>query len=346
MVHQRIHVASDVDLSAAQRARLKGVTPLLNWDEIRRQPDEAVRTVDSDVEILIAATLPVRVETFPRLRWLQLPFAGVDHLDLGAWPKHITLTTAVGVFSVPVAQYVLGAMLRACERMGERDNLQARREWPVKTVDRMPYVAQLLRGRVVVILGYGSIGREVARLAHAHGADIVAIKRSPEMRADHRDSFRVPGTGDPDGSLPARVIGIDDLPACLGEAAFLVITAPLTSASRAVVGREALNAMSRDAWVVNVSRGALLDEAALVDVLRAQNIGGAVLDVFVDEPLPASSPLWTLPNVVITPHIAGAGERHDFLIELVVENLRRYLAAEPLLNRVALDGAVDPPGRG
>jgi len=170
----------------------------------------------------------------------------------------------------------------------------------------------------------------VARQLSALGMRIVAIKPRPEVRAD--SSYRVPGTGDPDGSIPDRIVGDDGFIYAVREADVLVLTMPLTDASRGIVGRDVLAAMPAHACLINVSRGALVDEPALLEALRAGRLAGAVLDVFATEPLPADSPWWDAPNVIVTPHASGHTLR--FFDDLVVENVRRYLAGEPLLNPV------------
>src|SRR5262249_4137906 len=148
----------------------------------------------------------------------------------------------------------------------------------------------------------------------------------------HDDAYRVPGTGDPDGTIPERIVGLEGLPEAAREADALIVTVPLTAASRGLVDAGSLGALRATAWVVNTSRGALIDEPALLEGLRAGRIAGAVLDVFGQEPLPADSPWWDAPNVIVTPHASGVTLR--FFDALVVENVRRYLAGEPLLNPV------------
>ncbi len=186
-----------------------------------------------------------------------------------------------------------------------------------------------------MIAGYGSIGREVARQLAALGMRILAVKSRPDVRTD--DSFRVPGTGDPDGSIPERIVGDASLAEVAAEAHVLVVTMPLTPASRGIIGREVIAALPDDAWLINVSRGALVDEPVLLDALQSGRLAGAVLDVFGTEPLPADSPWWDAPNVIVTPH--ASGHTLQFFDELLIENVRRYRAAEPLLNMV-------DPGRG
>jgi phosphoglycerate dehydrogenase-like enzyme len=242
------------------------------------------------------------------------------------WRKGLLVTNAKGVYAVPIGEYVSGMVLRVHQPAAVWSADQAAHRWPSGD----PPLIDPIRGKTAVIAGYGSIGREVARQLSALGMRIVAIKPRPEARAD--PSYRLPGTGDPDGSIPERIVGTDGLIAAVSEADVLVLTMPLTDASRGIVGREVLAALPPHAWLINVSRGALVDEPALLEALRAGRLAGAVLDVFGEEPLPADSPWWDAPNVIVTPHASGHTLR--FFDDLVVENVRRYLAGEPLLNPV------------
>ena len=281
--------------------------------------------VDDRLEVIVGSRAPADLAQVPALRWLQLRSAGVDHLAADPpWRKGIETTNARGVFAIPIAEYVTGMLLRVRQpEAWARD--QAAHDWP----DEAPLIS-ILRGTTAVVVGYGSIGREIARQLAALGVRIVAVKARPDHR--HDDAYRVPGTGDPDGTIPDRIVGLDGLVEAAREADALIVTVPLTAGSRGLVDGEVLAALPATAWVVNTSRGALIDEPALLDALRAGRIAGAVLDVFVDEPLPADSPWWDAPNVIVTPHASGVTLR--YFDALVIENVRRYLAGEPLLNRV------------
>jgi phosphoglycerate dehydrogenase-like enzyme len=233
-----------------------------------------------------------------------------------------------------MAEYVLGAVLLASERLEERLANRARAAWQEVRLD---LAGRRLRGRTAVIAGYGSVGREAARLLHACGVRILAVKADPAARSD--PGWREPGTGDPDGTLPDRFVAADRLAEVVAEADFLVLSLPLTSRTRGIVDAAVLAAMRPDAWIVNVGRGALIDEAALLEVLRAERIGGAVLDVFVEEPLPPDHPLWSAPRCLVTPHISGIGQLDSFwhaTAQLLAEQLRRDLARQPLLNVTSL----------
>jgi phosphoglycerate dehydrogenase-like enzyme len=282
---------------------------------------------DPAVEVIVGRRAPADLSRVPALRWLQVGSAGVDHLgDDPPWAHGITVTNGRGVFAVPMGEYVLGAVLRINQPIGRWAADQAARHWPV---DDEP-LAAVARGRTAVLVGYGATGREVARQLAAIGLRIIAVKPRPEIRTD--PSYRVPGTGDPDGTIPERIVGVEALTEVAREADYLVLTLPLTAASRHSIDRSVLAALPPTAWLINVSRGGLLDEAALVDALRGGRLAGAVLDVAVNEPLLPDDPLWTAPNVTITPHVSGATTQ--FRDDLFVENVRRYLAGEPLLNRV------------
>jgi phosphoglycerate dehydrogenase-like enzyme len=284
----------------------------------------------SDLDGLIGRWLPTDRTKTPSLRWLQVLSAGVEHLigEGRAWPSEIALTNARGAYATSIAQYTIAAILRVAERVDLRREAQVLGRWPDDPDGTLLGVP--VRGRTLLIVGYGGIGREIARLAAAHGMRVIAVKANPTVRID--DSFRAAGTGDPDGTIPERIVGVDALRDVAAEADFVSVTRPITAHSRGVVSRAVLEALPAHAWVVNTGRGPVIDETALADILAAERIGGAVLDVFDEEPLPSSSPFWRLPNVVITPHVSGAASRD--LAQLVGENLRRFVSGEALINLV------------
>src|SRR5215472_1671213 len=319
-----IKLVCAVDLAEPERARLHDLSPALLIEYV--EPAAVALLKDDEVEVLIAGNLP---KSAPELRWLQSPTAGVEHL-VGKIPPGVVLTNAKGVFAVPIAEYVMWSMLQAAQDAEARRHLQQARRWPEH---EDAFLGRRLRGLTAVVAGYGSAGREVARLANAFGMRVIAVKARPEITED--DGFRVPGTGDPKGVIPERILGVDRLAEAAREADFLILAMPSTSRNRSLVGRDVLVALPAGAWVVNVGRGAVLDEAALVEALRDGRLGGAVLDVFAQEPLTQRSPLWELPNMIVTPHVSGADAvGRANLIELICINLRRYLAHEPLLNVV------------
>ena len=288
---------------------------------------------DDTVEVLIAPRAPNDLAKVPNLRWLQLASAGIDgQLADPPWRRGLIVTNASGVYALSMGQYVLAELLHVYERLELRAGLQAARRWP-EPAEEDQFTGVPLRDQTLLIVGYGGVGREVARLASAFGMRILAVKYDPHIREDR--SYRVPGTGDPDGSIPDRIVGLDGLDDVLPEANVVVLTLPLTDRSRGLIGARQLAAMRRDAWLINVGRGRLTDEAELERVLRAGGIGGAIIDVFGTEPLPADSPFWGLPNVIVTPHVSGGDSTSPHILaDLFTQNLRRYAAGEPLINVV------------
>jgi phosphoglycerate dehydrogenase-like enzyme len=288
---------------------------------------------DPEAEVLIGSFPPRDRRRAPRLRWLQLGSAGVDHLAAEApWDHGLIVTNARGVFAPAVGQFVLTEILRINERVDERRELQLQHRWAESDLhDHL--TGPLVRGQVVVIVGYGGLGREVARLVDALGMRVIAVKNRPEILAD--SSYRLTGTGDAEGTIPERVIGPDRLAEVVPLADVIVLTLPLTARSRGLFNAGRIAAMQPKAWLVNVSRGAVVDETALTAALIDHRIGGAVLDVFGTEPLPPDSPFWDAPNAVVTPHVSGGDAGSDEpLADLFVQNLNRYAAGTALLNVV------------
>jgi len=324
-------------LSPAAHATIEAVDGAsVRWLEL---PDQATADTlaDDPVEVLFADVIPTDLARVPNLRWVQYSGAGIDELVVPSDPDcRLTVTTASGGNAVPIAEYVLGAILSISQQHDARAANQHRRRWGWDDA-RAALFAGGLTGTTVTLVGYGSIGREVARLARAFDMRVLAVKRDPGARVDH--GWHRPGRGDPEGILPDRMVGLDGLAAAVSEARFVVMAAPATAATRGSLGDAVLAAMRPDTWLINVARGTLFDQAALTSALSARRIAGAWLDVTAVEPLPADDALWGLPNVRITPHIAGANATSwDVISELFADNLRRYVAGQQLLNRVGPGG--------
>jgi len=323
----------DAEIRPETVERLRTLSPDLDVVDVTSDPAFVAGELrDPEVEVIVGSRPPDDLGGVPKLRWIQVRSAGVDHLAADPpWRHGITVTNARGVYAVPMGEYVSGMLLRVHQPMDAWRADQAAHRWPEGT----PPLVSIMRGKTAVIAGYGSIGREIARQLAALGLRIIAVKPRPDVRVD--TSFRVPGTGDPDGSIPERIVADAELATVAREADVLVVTMPLTDATRGIIDRTVIAALPERAWFFNIARGALVDEAALLTALQQRRLAGAVLDVFGEEPLPPDSPWWDVPNVIVTPHASGHTLR--FFDELVVENVRRYLAGKPLLNPV-------DPGRG
>ncbi|MDY7039286.1 MAG: D-2-hydroxyacid dehydrogenase [Chloroflexota bacterium] len=324
-------------------AQWRAISPALSIrQQTCRDAAEISAALTDDVEVLYTYQVPTDLLVrAPRLRWIQLHSAGADHL-LGnpAMESDVLVTTTSGLHAVRIAEYVFASIFAFAYRVPRMLHYQRRREWPGGRWDL--FAGMELRGQTIGLVGYGSIGREVGRIAHALGMRVLASKRSPRLAAAEA-GYRIPGTGDPQGVLLSRLYSPDELPEMMAECDFVVVTAPLTPQTQGLISEAVLRAMKPSAYLVNVGRGPVVDERALIRALREGWIAGVGLDVFEEEPLPAGSPLWELArtsaegegNVIISPHVAGFTLNYDErAVEIFSENLRRYLAAEPLLNLV------------
>lgn len=265
----------------------------------------------------------------PHLTWVHSATSGVERaLTPAALARDILVTNARGVFSRPIAEHVLLMILAVSRHLPQLIELQHERTW-------QPLEGRELRELTIGIVGYGSLGRSVASLASAFGSRVIAMRRHPDA-ADEAGARTV---DDPEG-FPFepridRVVGPDGLHELLAESDIVVLAAPLTAETEGMIDEAAVAAMKRDAWLINVARGRLIDDTALIRALRENRIGGAALDAFRDEPLPQSSPYWELSNVILTPHTAWSSARVlDRSIDLFCDNLVRFGRGEPLRNVV------------
>lgn len=257
----------------------------------------------------------------PRLAWVHTATSGVERaLTPAARDRGLLVTNARGVFSRPIAEYVLMMILAVSRRLPQLLELQRERTW-------QPLEGAELRDVTVGVIGYGSIGQAVAELASAFGCRVMAVRRHAERDAENATD-----------QAHRQVLGPDALPDLLAESDFIVLAAPLTPETEGLIGTETLAMVKPGAWLINVARGGLVDERALLRALREGDLGGAILDTFRDEPLSPTSPFYDLSNVIVTPHTAwSTGRVLDRSMELFCDNLRRYAAGQPLVNVVDSD---------
>jgi phosphoglycerate dehydrogenase-like enzyme len=208
------------------------------------------------------------------------------------------------------------------------------RVWPEDRWER--FSPQELNQSTVGIIGYGSIGREVARLCCAFGAEVLATKSDVKQPED--TDYAIEGVGDPGGDSVHRLYPPQALIPMLKESDYVVVAVPLTPETRGLITAKELEAMKSTAYLVDVSRGGVVNHDDLIEALRGGWLAGAALDVFPEEPLPNDSQLWGLPNVILSPHIAGMTDHYDErAVDLFIENLNRYLVGEALLNQIDLE---------
>jgi phosphoglycerate dehydrogenase-like enzyme len=327
----RVLVLTQAPMPEPLLATLRAVSPRLIVEHRTAETLEELGNVWPEVEVLYTTKLAPSPEAAPRLRWVQGHFAGVDQLLGHPLLQSVTLTTSSGIHAPAMAEYILMMVLAFAHHLPRMIEHQQRAEWPQQRWAL--FVPQELRDATIGIVGYGSIGRETARLARAFGMQVLALKRHVEQVAD--DGWHLPDVGDAAGEYVARFYAPDQLHAMLAECDYVVMAAPLTPETRGLLGAAEFRAMKHEAVLINVARGGVINEAALIDALRDRVIGAAALDVFEQEPLPAESPLWHLPNVILSPHVSGFTPHYDErAMMLFAENLRRYVAGEPLLNVV------------
>jgi phosphoglycerate dehydrogenase-like enzyme len=327
------HVLIDVRLTDDALRHLRD-TPGLTVDVL--PPPKTFRPLPASqlhgVHVLLTKLPPVNIDDLHSLQLLQLSTVGFDHL------RHLNLATrpyatcnARGVFDTAIAEWSLAMMINLARDLRAMVRNQEASRW-----HRTERLTGEIRGATVGLWGYGGIGRETARLAKALGATVHVLTRRPV--GPPGNNYVVPGTGDPDGSLPDRCFLPGSEHEFLAGLDFLVLAVPHNRATDGMMGEQELRAMRRSAFLLNPARGAIVDETALVRALQEGWIAGAALDTHRVEPLPSGNPLWQLANVILTPHISGSDRASQFparMADLFIQNVGRLCSGQPLLNRLA-----------
>jgi len=286
---------------------------LTSYDELEREI--------ADADAFIGWSLrPQQLVAARNLKWIHSPAAAVHQLLFPELVESdIVITNARDVHGAVVAEHAMALLLALAKRLPSAVRHQQRRQWGQQAMWKESPPPREVQGATLAVIGLGSIGREVARRASALGMRVIAVREHP-------------GKG---GAQAHEVHAPEDLDNVLAESDFVLLAAPLTEKTRHLINAARLQRMKPDAYLINVSRGPLIDDQALVAALKQRRIAGAALDVFVEEPLPPDSPYWELENVLITPHTAAVTEklweRHYALIRA---NLERFFAAQPLLGVV------------
>ena len=297
------------------RRRYPGIT-VVHLEETARLAEEI-----EGADIFAGWTLkPEQFARAAKLKWIHATAAGVDQLmrdDIRRSP--VVITNSSGVMAVPMAEHTLGLMLALARRFPSAVRYQEQRRWAQQEIwDEVPHPRELF-GSSLVVVGYGAIGRELGKRARALEMKVIGVKRDPSRGGEHAD----------------RVVAAGQLEQVLGEGDFVVLATPVTQETQRLFDRRSFAAMKASGYFLNIARGVLADTEALVEALRERVIAGAAIDVAEREPLAPDSPLWTAPNLLITPHLAAVSEplwrRHAALF---FENLDRWFAGRELLNVV------------
>jgi glyoxylate/hydroxypyruvate reductase A len=306
-VHKVLIVSDDAE---AYREIIEAAEPEL---EARAYTDaQAAGAFAREAEILFTWKFPPELlGAMDRLRWIQSTGAGVDHVMAAQpIPPGVVVTRLVDVYGTAMSEYVLAYLYVICQRVRQILDQQRERRW-------RPFAPAVLSGQTAVVVGLGKIGQEVSRALRVVGLHVLGVSRLGRPVAG-----------------PDEVLPVEQLDSALPRADFLVLVVPLTAESRHLIDARRLALLPPRAWLVNIGRGALVPEDALIGALRRGSLAGAVLDVFEREPLPMDSPLWGMENVIVTPHIAGPDEIAVNAAKFL-ENYGRFKAGQPL------EGVVD-----
>ena len=287
---------------------------------IARDEETLYREIE-DCEIFVSGNLkPEQFARCRKLKWIHSPAAGVGQLLSPALVESdVVVTNARTVHAVPVAEHAIALLLALARRLPDCFRYQAEAVWGHNEIHHGRYLPTEINGKTLGLVGLGCIGREVAVRAKVLGMRVVAVKQNPSPCSEFAD----------------RIYSPQHLADMLSKVDYVVVAAPDTPETRHMIGEKELHRMKPAAFIVNISRGSLVDTEALRRALESGAIAGAALDVTEPEPLPPGHPLWRAPNILIAHHLGGATDRFwPRQADLLTENLRRYLAGEPLLNPV------------
>ncbi|MFN2146179.1 MAG: D-2-hydroxyacid dehydrogenase [Anaerolineales bacterium] len=336
-MRETVEVLITIPLAEELIEEIRQVSEFLNVTHLPvNEAGEIPAEVWAKTEVLYTMHVLPEAEQAPKLRWVQSYLAGVDK-DLhhpALQPEKLLFSTMSGANASQVAEHALTMMMALGHNLPGFGKLQRKQIW-MEDKGRK-YIPREIRGSTVGLVGYGSIGRQVARLVTGMGAEVLASKQDA-MTPEHY-GYSAEGLGDPQGDLFKRLYPPEAIRSMVRECDFVVICVPRTSHTEKLFGAKQLSAMKQAAFLIDVSRGGILDHSALITALTEGKIAGAALDVFSEEPLPEDSALWKLPNVIITPHVSGFSPEYSRRAnELLIENLTRYLSGQVLLNLVKRD---------
>lgn len=329
---RNIEILTTVPFPEPVMQSLRGITPRIRLSfHPAKKAEDIPQEIWNKAEVLYTDILLPDISLVPNLKWVQFHYAGIDFVQESSLLTNpqLKITSMSGASAIQEGEYILGMMLAMGHKFPDLVINQTKAEWPADRWER--FLPVELTGSTVGLLGYGSIAREVARLLQPFNVTILAAKKDVMHPVD--EGYTVEGHGDPGGNYFNRLYPIEALKSMIKDCDFVVVTLPLTPATRGLIGEAELKAMKPGAFLIHISRGGVVDETALLQALQEKRIAGAAVDVFSQEPLPAEHPLWKAPNLFITPHVSGFSPNYkDRAGEMFIENLKRYLHDEPLLN--------------
>lgn len=321
-------VTDDGPLPLVSAERLRAISPRIEL--VEQMSSAALKRA----HVVYTSTAAFDLADAPSLKWVQTLCATiVDLLDTPVARSGVPVSNVRGMFATNVAELVIGMLMMMTRRLRLCETMKAAGRWPQNRPEHLRFWGDGCFGKTMGIVGYGGVGRQIARLAAAMGMSVLACNskgarsRYPGPTSD--------GTGDPDGTYPQEWFRLDQLGRMLPRCDVVVLCAPLTPATRHAVGADELRLLPKHAYLVDVGRGGVLDLDALCGCLGRNELAGAALDVYEQEPLPDDSPLWQVENVVLSPHIgSGTESRNELAAQVLVENVSRFLQHQPLMNLV------------
>lgn len=326
------HILFTVSFPAELIKRIRELSPEI---KIHAHPTRNAEDLPEDllhrVEVLYTISALPDPDLVPNLRWVQIHYSGVDHITdhpLVRSPE-VVVTTMSGASAPQMAEFGLMSILALGHRLPEIMGSTPAERWDEARYTRFEPLE--LRDSTVGVVGYGSVGREIARLCQSLGAEVLATKHNLKQLSDQ--GYMLEGLGDPEADIPRRIYPPEAIKSMVSLCDFVVITLPLTSDTTGMIDEQVFKAMKSGAFLVDISRGNIIDHGALIESLNSGHLAGAALDVYPIEPLPESSPLWEMDNVILSPHLAGASPYYiSRAIDLFATNLKRYLTDDSLLN--------------
>jgi phosphoglycerate dehydrogenase-like enzyme len=328
-----LEILITLSFTEAQLEKIRSVSKRLKVTQMRsRSPDEISTEVWAKTNILYTDSVLPKPAHVTKIKWVQFHTTGIDGVKDNPFLESpgLQITTMSGASAPQMAEFALMLMLSLSHNLPELAGYQSRGEWPDDRWGKFRPVE--LRGSTIGLVGYGSINRELARILQPFQVKILAAKRDAMHPQD--SDYSLPALGDPDGELFQRLYPTQALKSMLKPCDFIVVAVPLTEKTRNLIGAAELAACKSSAFLVDVSRGGVVDHAALLNALKDHRLGGAALDVFCNEPLPPGDPLWKAPRTIITPHIGGFSSKYDErAVDMFIENIENYLNDRPLLNQ-------------
>jgi len=308
--------AQDKVRAVNPRVRLTDITDLARRDyQGDTQARKNLDAILAETEIVYGMRVPINLlPRAPKLKWIQVTSAGVDRYLSDEFKRSsVMLTNVSGIHATPIGEFVMEMMLMFAKKAPLCFEMKQKKEWG-------RFQGSVLRGKTVGIIGLGSIGQEVARLSRAFRMRVIATRRSPRKQTARNVDLLLP----PNGLLRL-----------LAESDYVAICLPLTKETNKLIGESELRVMKPSAFIMNIGRGQIIDEDALIKALEQKRIAGAGLDVYATEPLPKESRLWDLPNLIYSPHVSGGQEDYEQqATELFCRNVKRYTEGKRLINLV------------